>query len=127
MANLPTDLLDQLIDTGNKALNDYYHDDQCACSEWPTRCASSGNYFFGAWDTNAFAIALPAIIAAYEKQKTARADTARIERGTLIGCDFGGCNQCEWDALAEGRGWERHAALGKWYCPTHKATIVGES
>ena len=71
--------------------------------------------------------ALPAIIAAYEKQKTAHTDTARIERGTLINCDFGGCNQCEWDALAEGRGWERHAALGKWYCPTHKATIVGES
>lgn len=62
-----------------------------------------------------------------EQQKTSHIDPARIERGTLIDCDFGGCNQCEWDAHAEGRGWERHAALGKWYCPTHKATIVGES
>src|SRR5207249_3758304 len=65
--------LDQLIDTGNKALNDYYHDDLCHCREWPTSCASSGNYFFGAWDTNAFAIALPAIIAAYGQAKAASA------------------------------------------------------
>lgn len=67
--DLPADLLDQLIDTGNKALNDHYHERACACSTWPAKCASSGNYFFGAWDTDAFAIALPAIIAAYEQTK----------------------------------------------------------
>lgn len=69
---LAADLLDQLIDTGNKALNDYYHERACACSEWPAKCASwksPGDMFFGYWDTDAFAIAVPAIIAAYEAQR----------------------------------------------------------
>ncbi|MEV7123955.1 hypothetical protein [Kitasatospora griseola] len=68
-APLPADLLDRLIDTGNKALNDHYHDDLCHCRQWPATCASS--YFSGLWDTNAFAIALPAILAAYEEQRHA--------------------------------------------------------
>jgi hypothetical protein len=63
------ELLDQLIEAGNKALNDHYHEDLCSCDQWPASCASRGGYFFGYWDTNAFAIALPAIIAAYEAQR----------------------------------------------------------
>lgn len=69
MTDLPADLLDQLIDAGNKALNDYYHDRACACSQWPASCATGGNYRFGTWDTDAFAIAVPGIIAAYEQAK----------------------------------------------------------
>lgn len=68
-AELRSDLLDQLADVGNKALNDHYHDDVCACRDWPENCYSRGKYFFGYWDTSAFAIALPAIIAAYEQAK----------------------------------------------------------
>ena len=62
-------LLDQLIDVGNKALADHYHEDLCHCSTWPDACASGLKAF--TWDTNAFAIALPAILAAYEKKRTA--------------------------------------------------------
>jgi hypothetical protein len=80
-ATLPTELLEQLIDTGNKALNDYYHERACPCSTWPVKCASwksPGDMFFGYWDTDAFAIALPAIIAAYEqaRQSAAKAECA---------------------------------------------------
>jgi hypothetical protein len=74
---IPDSLLDDLIDAGNKALNDHYHADLCGCRQWPDSCASRGGYFFGYWDTNAFAIALPAIIAAYEAQRTGAADTIR--------------------------------------------------
>jgi hypothetical protein len=75
------ELLDQLADVGNKALNDHYHEDLCHCSKWPESCASTGKYFFGNWDTEAFAIALPAIIAAYEAQRAGAADTIRNARG----------------------------------------------
>ena len=72
MNNLPADLLDQLADAGNRALNNHYHEDLCNCRQWPASCASTGSYFFGAWDTDAFAIALPAIIAAYEQTRSTR-------------------------------------------------------
>ena len=75
----PADLLDQLIDTGNKALNNYYHERACACSTWPAKCHTwkkPGDMFFGYWDTDAFAIALPAIIAAYEAQRLQQAGGA---------------------------------------------------
>ncbi|MEV7770521.1 hypothetical protein [Kitasatospora sp. NPDC086791] len=68
-SDVPASLLDHLADIGNKALNDHYHEDVCYCREWPDSCASPGGYFAGYWDTSAFAIALPAIIAAYEKHK----------------------------------------------------------
>lgn len=72
---LPADLLEKLAAAGNKALNDHYHEDLCACSTWPASCVSRspGNYFFGYWDTSAFGIALPAILAAYEQSKAAPA------------------------------------------------------
>lgn len=72
--SLPADLLEKLAAVGNKAVNDHWHEDLCMCDTWPEKCLSSGNYFFGTWDTSAFAIALPAIIAAYEQQKTAPAE-----------------------------------------------------
>lgn len=72
MTDQPDDLLDQLADIGNKALNDHYHDDVCACRTWPANCGSRGGYFPGYWDTAAFSIALPAIIAAYEKTRSTR-------------------------------------------------------
>jgi hypothetical protein len=68
-ADLSIEQLEQLIDVGNKALNDYYHERACACREWPASCATGGDYHFGTWDTDAFAIALPAIIAAHEQRK----------------------------------------------------------
>ncbi|MFB7378583.1 hypothetical protein ACFC6U_27895 [Kitasatospora purpeofusca] len=73
---LPPELLDTLIDAGNKALNDHYHEDLCSCSLWPASCATSTPYFPGYWDTNAFAHALPAIIAAYEQARTANPPVA---------------------------------------------------
>jgi hypothetical protein len=73
--DLPAGLLDQLIDTGNKALNDYYHERACSCSAWPGACATVG-ISHGQWDTDAFAIALPAIIVAY-KQAQPKPDRAK--------------------------------------------------
>jgi hypothetical protein len=63
---LPEKAWDRLIDAGNTSLNDFYHERACACSLWPGDCFTRG-LFAGMWDTNAFAIALPAIIAEYEK------------------------------------------------------------
>lgn len=87
---LPADLLDQLIDTGNKALNDHYHERACSCSQWPASCATGSHYAFGTWDTDAFAIALPAIINAYERAKAQRAATAEAATGPVAdGWDAG--------------------------------------
>jgi NTP pyrophosphatase (non-canonical NTP hydrolase) len=81
---LSPDLLDLLIDAGNKALNDHYHERACSCPTWPEKCASwkaPGDMFFGYWDTDAFGVGLPAIIAAYEQHKAQQAGTfAAIRR-----------------------------------------------
>lgn len=64
---LPEGLLETLIDIGNKTLNDYYHRRGCACDTWPAKCVSwrkPGDMFFGMFDTDAFAIALPDIVPA---------------------------------------------------------------
>ncbi|WP_406224998.1 hypothetical protein [Streptomyces anulatus] len=58
--------LDALIDEGNRALNDHYHEAQCHCDDWPASCVSSGHYFMGAWDTDAFAIGVPAVLGVWE-------------------------------------------------------------
>ncbi|MFF8299556.1 hypothetical protein ACF07M_29910 [Streptomyces globisporus] len=72
----PVELTEQqmgaLIDAGNRALNDHYHEDQCHCDSWPASCVSSGNYFMGAWDTNAFAIGVPAVIGVWETLRNDR-------------------------------------------------------
>jgi hypothetical protein len=72
---VPADLLDQLIDAGNKALNDHYHDDLCHCRQWPDGCVSRGGYYFGYWDTNAFAIAMPAIYRAIREHVAREIET----------------------------------------------------
>lgn len=61
--------LDALVDAGNGALNDHYHERQCACSEWPANCSSSGDYFAGAWDTDAFAIGVAAVLGLWESMR----------------------------------------------------------
>ncbi|MFJ7525150.1 hypothetical protein ACIQ1S_09505 [Streptomyces griseus] len=64
--------LDALIDAGNQTLNDHYHESQCHCDAWPTSCVSSGGYFMGAWDTDAFAIGVPAVLALWETLRNDR-------------------------------------------------------
>ncbi|MFI1525496.1 hypothetical protein [Streptomyces griseus] len=72
----PVELTEQQLDAlsaaGNRALNDHYHESQCHCDAWPTSCVSSGNYFMGAWDTSAFDIGLPAVLAVWETLRTDR-------------------------------------------------------
>ncbi|WP_042400085.1 hypothetical protein [Streptacidiphilus carbonis] len=62
--DLPTATLEALIDVGNQTLADYYHDRACACSTWPAKCQSRLRK--GEWDTDAFAIALPKILAVWQ-------------------------------------------------------------
>ncbi|MEW2070023.1 hypothetical protein [Streptomyces sp. NPDC007346] len=69
--------LEALIDAGNRALNDHYHEDQCHCDAWPTSCVSSDRYFMGAWDTDAFAIGVPAVLGVWESLRTNR-DAAKV-------------------------------------------------
>lgn len=64
--------MDALIDAGNRALNDHYHESQCHCDDWPASCVSSGHYFMGAWDTDAFAIGLPAALGVWESLRNDR-------------------------------------------------------
>ncbi|MFJ9234098.1 hypothetical protein ACIRJ3_03825 [Streptomyces anulatus] len=67
---MPVELTEQqmeaLIDAGNRALNDHYHERQCHCDAWPTSCVSSDRYFMGAWDTDAFAIGVPVVLGVWE-------------------------------------------------------------
>ncbi|MGW5852140.1 hypothetical protein ACWFQ8_30045 [Streptomyces sp. NPDC055254] len=73
-----------LADAGNRALNDHYHEDLCACSDWPKGCASSGNYFAGSWDTAAFSIGMAAVIGVWESMRApAEADRAARHREEL--------------------------------------------
>ncbi|MDT9688155.1 hypothetical protein Q5762_07265 [Streptomyces sp. P9(2023)] len=67
---------DALSDAGNRALNDHYHQDLCACRDWPASCASSGNYFMGTWDTAAFDIGMGAVLGLWESM---RADSPSAE------------------------------------------------
>lgn len=84
--DLSEQMMDRLIDAGNQALNDYYHDRACACSMWPTACVTQ-RIAPGIWDTNAFAIALPAIIAEYQKgeQPPAHPNVAGLEHLLTLG------------------------------------------
>lgn len=60
-------MLEVLAAQGNRTLNDLFHEELCACGQWPSSCSS--HYTFGLWDTDAFVLALPAIIARYEELK----------------------------------------------------------
>lgn len=98
-AELSEAQVDALADAGNRALNDHYHEDLCACSAWPESCASSGNYFAGSWDTAAFGIGMAAVIGVWEAMRT-RDEVAEVTRlRTRVeeletfaqGCDGEGC------------------------------------
>lgn len=64
--------VEALVDAGNGALGSYYHERACACSEYPAGCATDPLYAgaAGYWDTDAFAIGLPAVIALWESMRT---------------------------------------------------------
>ena len=81
-AELTEAQLDVLIDAGNGALSDYYHERQCACSEYPAGCVTNPAYRRegGCWDTDAFAIGLGAVLGLWESM---RADVAAAELGAL--------------------------------------------
>lgn len=68
MDGISEGLKDVLIDTGNRALNDFYHERACSCDSWPAKCVTP-RMFFGMYDTDAFAIGVEAIIARYEELK----------------------------------------------------------
>ena len=70
---------DALADAGNRALNDHYHDDLCHCRDWPASCASSGNYFMGAWDTGAFDIGLGTVLGLWEAMRADRPQSTEVE------------------------------------------------
>ncbi|MFG2412291.1 hypothetical protein [Streptomyces goshikiensis] len=59
-----------LIDAGNGARNDYYHERACSCSKWPESCATNPDYANGYWDSDTFAIAAAAVIGAWESMRT---------------------------------------------------------
>lgn len=75
-ADLSEAQIDALADAGNRALNDYYHDELCACSDWPESC---GNYVAGNWDTAAFDIGMAAVIGRWEAMR-APAEAGESER-----------------------------------------------
>lgn len=62
---LTPEQLDRLIGVGNKAIGAQYHEDLCGCASWPTSCAS--RYGRRTWDTAAWAIGLPDVLAAWEQ------------------------------------------------------------
>ena len=74
--------IEALEDAGNGALNDFHHEDQCGCSEYPEGCATDPQYRreVGFWDTAAFATGMAAVIGLWESM---RADTAAEELGRL--------------------------------------------
>ncbi|MFD7096571.1 hypothetical protein [Streptomyces xanthophaeus] len=80
--------LEALIDAGNRARNDYYHERACSCSEWPTGCATDPDYANGYWDSDTFAVAAAAVIGAWESMRApAEADELarpRAERSPVL-------------------------------------------
>ena len=79
--DLSEEQLGALIAAGNHALSDYYHERQCACSEYPAGCATNPAYRreFGYWDTDAFALGMGAVLGVWESIRTDAA-AAEIER-----------------------------------------------
>ncbi|MFC8491833.1 hypothetical protein ACFUJU_13720 [Streptomyces sp. NPDC057235] len=75
---LSEDQLGALIDAGNGALSDYYHERQCACSEYPAGCVTNLAYRreFGYWDTDAFALGMGAVLGVWE---SIRENSAAVE------------------------------------------------
>ncbi|MCB5168054.1 hypothetical protein LG634_24905 [Streptomyces bambusae] len=75
-ADLSEDQLGALIDAGNRAVNDFYHERACACSAWPTSCLTNPHYANGAWSSDAFAIGAAALVGVWE---ALRSDAAMAE------------------------------------------------
>lgn len=78
-AELSEAQLDALIDTGNGALNDHYHERACSCSEWPNGCATNPSYVNGYWDTDAFAIGAAAVVGMWESMRV-QSEAAELSR-----------------------------------------------
>ncbi|MGO4630550.1 hypothetical protein AB4225_06335 [Streptomyces sp. 2RAF24] len=74
--------LGALIEAGNGAVSDYYHERQCACSEYPAGCATNRSYrrANGYWDTDAFALGMGAVLGVWESIRTnaTEAELARL-------------------------------------------------
>ncbi|MFF5451826.1 hypothetical protein ACFY40_11375 [Streptomyces sp. NPDC012950] len=72
---LSEEQLGALIDAGNGAVSDYYHERACACSEYPAGCATNPAYRreFGYWDTDAFALGMGAVLGVWESIRTGAA------------------------------------------------------
>ncbi|MEU0990467.1 hypothetical protein [Streptomyces sp. NPDC005953] len=75
-----------LIDAGNGALSDYYHERACACSEYPSSCVTDRSYRreAGHWDTDAFAIGLPAVVALWEVMRAGAGNELARLRARLV-------------------------------------------
>lgn len=81
-AELSEEQMDALIDAGNGALSDYYHERACACSEYPAGCVTNEAYARarGFWDTDAFAVGMSSVIGLWE---SLRADVQAAELARL--------------------------------------------
>lgn len=68
LVELTEQQLEALINAGNHALSDYYHERQCHCSEYPAGCVTNPGYRrdAGYWDTDAFAIGVQAVLGVWE-------------------------------------------------------------
>lgn len=81
--DLPEPTLEALIDVGNRALADYYHERACSCSTWPEACHSKLKAVL--WETDAFAIALPALLGAWQEMQAAGVQTEPTACGERLG------------------------------------------
>lgn len=70
-AALTEEQIEALVDAGDRALNDYYHERACSCDLWPQSCATDPRYANGYWDTDAFAIGLAAVLGLWEVMRAA--------------------------------------------------------
>jgi hypothetical protein len=70
-ADLSEAQIDALAEAGNRAINDYYHERACSCDLWPTSCHTNPLYANGYWDTDAFGIGAPAVVALWEVMRAA--------------------------------------------------------
>jgi len=77
--------LDALVDAGNGALSDYYHDRACACSEYPAACVTNPAYrrAAGYWDTDAFAVGLGAVLAVWEGMRSGDGATRSVDEDPI--------------------------------------------
>lgn len=81
-AELTEAQIEALADTGNGAVNDYFHERACSCSEYPEECATDAKYRkeAGFYDSGAFEIGMGAVIGLWESM---REDSAAEELGRL--------------------------------------------